>query len=132
MFGQAICNKCGYDTFGFFGEKYGESNCPVCGDHLIFPDIEPHDFEVMTKDEKEEYKKALRNNVELDPQLVAKRIAYIAKQRSENITLVKAVPRCQKCGSTKFTPVRKKFSILTGFATNKVDLICNNCGTKIK
>lgn len=40
-------------------------------------------------------------------------------------------PCCPKCGNTQFTPVRKKFSLLTGFATNKVDLICNNCGTKI-
>lgn len=40
--------------------------------------------------------------------------------------------KCPKCGSTEFTPVRKKFSLLTGFATNKVELICNKCGTKIK
>lgn len=43
-----------------------------------------------------------------------------------------SVPKCPKCGSTEFTPVRKKFSLLTGFATNKVELICNKCGTKIK
>lgn len=42
------------------------------------------------------------------------------------------VPKCPKCGCTEFTPVRKKFSLLTGFATNKVELICNKCGTKIK
>lgn len=40
--------------------------------------------------------------------------------------------RCPKCGGTQFTPVRRKFSLLTGFATNKVDLICNSCGARVK
>lgn len=35
---------------------------------------------------------------------------------------------CPKCGSTEFTPLRKKFSLLTGFATNKVDMVCSKCG----
>lgn len=40
--------------------------------------------------------------------------------------------KCPKCGGTQFTPVRKKYSLLTGFLTNKVDLICNKCGAKVK
>ena len=40
--------------------------------------------------------------------------------------------KCPKCGGTEFTPVRKKYSLLTGFLTNKVELICNKCGAKIK
>ena len=40
--------------------------------------------------------------------------------------------KCPKCGCTEFTPVRKKFSLLTGFATNKVELVCNNCGYRKK
>lgn len=43
-----------------------------------------------------------------------------------------AHPRCPKCGCTEFTPVRKKFSLPTGFATNKVELVCNNCGYRKK
>lgn len=39
---------------------------------------------------------------------------------------------CPKCGSTEFTPVRRKWSLMTGIFTNKVDLICNKCGTKVK
>lgn len=27
-----------------------------------------------------------------------------------------------------FTPVRRKWSLLTGFATNKIDMVCNHCG----
>lgn len=39
---------------------------------------------------------------------------------------------CPKCGGTNFSPVRRKWSLLAGFATNKVDLVCNQCGTIIK
>lgn len=39
---------------------------------------------------------------------------------------------CPKCGGTSFTPVRRKWSFLTGFMTNKVDMVCNNCGYTVK
>ena len=39
---------------------------------------------------------------------------------------------CPKCGGTNFTPVRKNWSFLTGILTNKVELVCNQCGYKIK
>lgn len=35
---------------------------------------------------------------------------------------------CPKCGSTNFTPIRKKWDPITGFMTNKVDMVCNGCG----
>lgn len=35
---------------------------------------------------------------------------------------------CPKCGCTHFTPVRRKWSFVTGYMTNKIDLVCNNCG----
>lgn len=40
--------------------------------------------------------------------------------------------KCPYCGHTEFTPVRKKWSFLAGFATNKTELICNNCGKKVE
>lgn len=39
--------------------------------------------------------------------------------------------KCKYCGSTQFTPVRRKWSPLMGFLTNKTDLVCNNCGKKV-
>lgn len=39
-------------------------------------------------------------------------------------------PRCPKCGSTAIQMVPRKFSFLTGFATNKVDRVCVNCKHK--
>ncbi len=43
-----------------------------------------------------------------------------------------AIKICPKCGSTEFTPLRRKWSLLAGFATNKIDMVCNNCGTIVK
>lgn len=55
---------------------------------------------------------------------------YLAKQRAEK---EKSNTRhCPKCGSTNFTPVRKKYGLFMGFATNKVELVCNNCGYRMK
>lgn len=36
--------------------------------------------------------------------------------------------KCPKCGCTQFTPVRRKWSLITGFMTNKIDMVCNQCG----
>lgn len=39
---------------------------------------------------------------------------------------------CPRCNGTNFTPVRKKYGLFLGFATNKVELVCNNCGYRMK
>lgn len=39
---------------------------------------------------------------------------------------------CPRCGSTSFSPVRRKWSFITGFMTNKVDMVCNDCGHVVK
>lgn len=52
-------------------------------------------------------------------------------QKEEKASTFKS-KSCPKCGCTEFTPLRRKFSLLTGFATNKVDMVCSKCGTVIK
>lgn len=62
--------------------------------------------------------------------------ALTLKQEFEDIgasveikdSYIKSKPLCPKCGCTEFVPLRRKFSLLTGFATNKVDMVCKNCG----
>jgi len=39
----------------------------------------------------------------------------------------KPEPRCPRCRSTSVQLVPRKFSILTGYRTNKVDRVCINC-----
>lgn len=41
------------------------------------------------------------------------------------------VEKCPYCGSTNLQLVRKKWSLLTGFFTNKVDRYCVNCKRKV-
>lgn len=38
--------------------------------------------------------------------------------------------RCPKCNSIQIQAVTRKWSLLTGFLTNKVDRVCLNCKTK--
>jgi len=35
--------------------------------------------------------------------------------------------RCPNCGSSDFQMVQRKYSLLTGFFTNKVDRVCTSC-----
>lgn len=37
---------------------------------------------------------------------------------------------CPKCGSTQIQLVNRRWSLLTGFLTNKVDRVCMNCKIK--
>ena len=56
-----------------------------------------------------------------------------AKQVVEQKSTAQSNQRtCRFCGSTSFTPVKRKWSPLTGFLTNKTDLVCNNCGKKVQ
>lgn len=55
---------------------------------------------------------------------------YLAQQRAEEED--KNTRHCPKCGCANFTPVRKKYGLFMGFATNKVELVCNNCGYRMK
>lgn len=57
-------------------------------------------------------------------------------QARENYEKEKAIqeynstPRCPKCGSINIQLVKRKWSPLMGFMTNKVDRICVNCKHK--
>ena len=81
------------------------------------------DEELFLKREKDEYDFWLKEERE-SRAVTASQERYQGQVENGEI--------CPNCGGTQFTPVRKKWSILTGFMTNKVELICNQCGTKIK
>lgn len=61
-------------------------------------------------------------------------LKYCPSKKEQGCTRVQVSgqTKCKKCGCIEFTPVRRKWSPLMGFATNKIELICNNCGTKAK
>ncbi|WP_317854517.1 hypothetical protein [Chakrabartyella piscis] len=47
-----------------------------------------------------------------------------------NNTLRNTSIRCPKCGSTQIQMVQRKWSMVTGFMTNKVDRVCMHCKHK--
>ena len=55
---------------------------------------------------------------------------YLAQQNAKQQEV--NTRHCPKCNGTNFTPVRKKYGLFMGFATNKVELVCNNCGYRMK
>lgn len=50
--------------------------------------------------------------------------AFVYTQAPEDVV------RCPRCRSTEIQLVPRKFSLLTGFATNKVDRMCVRCGKR--
>lgn len=51
-------------------------------------------------------------------------------EKEKAIQEYNSTPRCPKCGSTNIQLVKRKWSPLMGFMTNKVDRICVNCKRK--
>lgn len=49
-----------------------------------------------------------------------------------NISSLENIKRCPKCGNTELTPLRRKWTLFGGFATNKIDMVCSKCGTVVK
>lgn len=87
------------------------------------------------QDGKNLYEKYSKNQDEYKRQLV------IAKEREEAMKKAmanKKIPNvnsqgqvyCPKCGSTQIQAVPRKWSLMTGFLTNKIDRVCLNCKHK--
>lgn len=53
----------------------------------------------------------------------------IKKEREDSILKANTV-KCPKCGSTQIQAVPRKWSLMTGILTNKVDRVCLNCKHK--
>lgn len=140
-----VCPKCGnISDMDFLPFKF---KCDYCGAFLIQTQYTMQEsFKILhnlQEHERKEFEIQLANalgNNQFDEKLYNNRRRQIHKNaeiyRKELCDNAKQIDLqttiCPKCGGTQFTPVRKKFSLLTGFATNKVELVCNNCGTKIK
>ena len=91
--------------------KLSPKNCLNILEQIKIMDCVPEDYEAKeyTKDEEKQ---------------AGVIILSMKDKKPTNNTVVS----CPKCGCTEFVPLRRKFSLLTGFATNKVDMVCKNCG----
>lgn len=59
----------------------------------------------------------------------ARRKEKLEQERQERIREMNQ-PKCPRCGSTQIQTVPRKWSLMTGFLTNKVDRVCMNCKHK--
>lgn len=128
---KRYCYICGYET----DEDIYE--CPQCLCEDVFVTSKDEEELMVLFDDREltnamiklkqdnivEYKLKLQQlkNSKEQQKVVEQKSTAQSNQRT-----------CRFCGSTSFTPVKRKWSPLTGFLTNKTDLVCNNCGKKVQ
>lgn len=136
---------CGYyiaDTKRIDGTK-----CPRCNEELIEMNIEiPELMKIQTASKDPNYILAMNDLKARDIIEYTERYNNLVNQQHELEEQKKAIEsaqkgaeereantrHCPKCNGTNFTPVRKKYGLFMGFATNKVELVCNNCGYRMK
>lgn len=125
------CYICGYET-----TNNDIMECPQCLCDDVFVSSKDEEELMILFDDREltnsmlELKK--NNLVEYKLKLQQlKNEKEQEKQIEEKSTNSSTQQKCRYCGSTSFTPVRRKWLPLTGFFTNKTDLVCNNCGKKV-
>ena len=126
-----ICPRC-----GFVYISMESMDCKECGCTMLETMYSSDDYcSIRGMENKRQFKNKLYNEYCYSNPLFS---SYHFDKRQQAEDKLYAIPqdpsgkRCPKCGNTEFTPVRKKYSLLTGFLTNKVELICNKCGAKIK
>lgn len=90
------------------------------------PEYSSETYEKLKQKIEIEYEKVKAINESIEQQISASSQPAPTPQQQSNQKI------CPNCGGTSFTPVRKNWSFLTGILTNKVDLVCNQCGQKIK
>lgn len=144
-----LCDKCRKDeeeTFhGYIGWVDNSCyECPICSNKMIDTILTIDEYHIIDnisddisfletmidlkqKDPIEYQLKISQFKANLSQQESAKQVA---EQKSSNTQSNQRT--CRFCGSTSFTPVKRKWSPLTGFLTNKTDLVCNNCGKKVQ
>lgn len=144
-----ICPKCG--DFNWYDIDDECDSCDLPVEKLIKTNYTYGTYFKMTKEQKKDWEQKMRERYVLSPdnpyydkdayyeredfdyqsELSFERMEKESREKQQ-IQQQSTQTTCPKCGSTSFTPVRRKWSFLTGFMTNKVDMVCNNCGYTVK
>lgn len=138
---KIVCPKCNSIVDEkILEERNSENICLICGASLLGDDT-------SHESPKEKHTYYYYDSGTLTPTLYDHRTPLYTfeavdmkgaerqlKEVCPNSPLFKTSPtpsiRCPRCFSDSFQFVPRKFSILTGFATNKVDKMCNKCGKR--
>lgn len=67
-----------------------------------------------------------------DIEIIKRKLNEDNEKLKKDLNKTMSTPCCPKCNSTSIQVVPRKWTLLGGFATNKVDLVCNQCGTVVK
>lgn len=140
---QTMCLHCGA-MYALKKERSDE--CSVCHSTNIVPFTdelyEEYDafYDQCKGIEKVAYanecmrKKYVYNNPDFDKAAYEEMLIDVKKVRERNakaaheyFASTSATPKCPKCYSSDFEMVPRKWSLLTGFMTNKVDRVCRRC-----
>lgn len=148
---NCVCGQCGssFNKMFLLGKQGNAETCPMCGGELkteednsdwitwyYYQDLETKSFTLRDNpidldkwtDTKliKEFKAPPRDSSGSSDE--AKKIlrtyipdAFTYKTKEEPKV------RCPRCGSSKVELMSKKFSLLTGFATNQYDRVCVYC-----
>lgn len=145
---KILCEACGSVlNEDILKQKHSENTCLVCGASLGVEESESVPKEELVTwyyyslpkagyylsyeflDNKDfyhlEYKFKAPKDLEAAKEILRKEYDSTAfAMSSENSQLE---PRCPHCGSTNIQLIPRKWSVWTGFRTNKVDRVCVNC-----
>ena len=142
-----VCPRCGDITW----DDVYDNKCYCCDldfDKFIKTNYTGEIYNQMDKEQTKQWEQMLReryvlcpDNPYFDKESYYKREDLDFKSEMENQRFEEKLQTdsqqshqliCPKCAGTNFTPVPRKWSLLTGFMTNKVDMVCNQCGHVVK
>lgn len=125
------CEHC--KVYKFPNPVYYDMNrpCPDCGSTWIDTDVPYCDYSIIGRATNEDEKTKmsmieLKKNDPIQYELVMNTFRQKVIEQEKNDNMVK----CPRCGSSNIQLVAKRWSILTGFFTSKVNRFCVNCKTK--
>lgn len=124
------------DKFSKYTEWTLYKKCPCCGTENSY--VEEYVMDIKRISEDQSFVDAmikLHDENPIEYELKMQQFKATKQQQKVAEKQESSKPenqrKCQYCGCTEFTPVKKNWSFLTGFMTNKTDLVCNNCGRKV-
>lgn len=134
-----LCNAC-KSTFDddILKSKNSENECPVCGASL-FGESSDHEEASVEKHTYYYYKEGTLDDMlfsgrtplytfeAVDMEDAERQLREVCPNSPLFQSNLSPEIRCPRCFSTQFQLVPRKFSILTGFATNRFDRMCVMC-----
>lgn len=128
-----ICQKCGM-RIGCCDPDGDIHTGGGCGGELIDTGISTDElFAIRAVSRDEEFLDAmmeLKKNDIIEYNLKLSQFKAQTAQQNKGVQPVSNAVRCPKCGSTNIQIVPRKWSVLTGYMTNKTDRVCVNCKHK--